>query len=614
MLKQSFICLLFLIGSLASFAQKNMAQAHSHNDYKNEIPFWMAYYNHFGSIEADVWERNGKLYVAHEQNEIQINKSLDSQYISPIVKTFHENGGKAWANAEGTYQLMVELKSATEPSLSILCQMLKRYPDVFDFTKNPNAVRVVITGNCPKPSDFSRYPSFILFDGKIPMNYTPEQRKRIALFSTDLTAFTNWNGKGSVPVNEKIRLKQIVDSVHALDNKIRFWDAPDNINAWKTFINLGVDFINTDHISQMASYLSKRDKSQYIATDKHPAYTPTYASDNANRKVKNIILLIGDGMSATQLYAGYTANGGALSIFNMHTIGFSKTSSADSYNTDSAAGGTAFATGSKTNNRYIGRDTASQALQNIPEIVTKDGVRCGVVSVGDITDATPAVFYAHQNERSLSEKIALDFMTSPVDVLMGGNLAAFTKRNDGKNLLTELKAKGFQIYTDIYKTNDLKSGKAIVLDDKEVRSKIDGRKDFLPLAVHKTIELLSPSPKGFFMMAEGAQIDWGGHSNNMQYVVREMLDFDLAVAEALRFADQNGETLVIVTADHECGGLTLLDGDYKTGMIDGQFSSIDHTGIMVPVFAYGPHSADFSGVYENTEIFNKIIHLLKSSK
>lgn len=111
-------------------------------------------------------------------------------------------------------------------------------------------------------------------------------------------------------------------------------------------------------------------------------------------------------------------------------------------------------------------------------------------------------------------------------------------------------------------------------------------------------------------MAEGAQIDYGGHANDVRYVVQEMLDFDQAVGDAIRFADSNGETLVVVTADHETGGLSLLDGDLKRGYVDGSFSTNDHSGIMVPVFAYGPHSLDFRGIYENTQIQHKIMTIL----
>ncbi len=112
-------------------------------------------------------------------------------------------------------------------------------------------------------------------------------------------------------------------------------------------------------------------------------------------------------------------------------------------------------------------------------------------------------------------------------------------------------------------------------------------------------------------MAEGAQIDDGGHANKMGYEVREMIDFDKAVGEAMRFADTNGETLVIVTADHETGGLSLLDGNIRKRYVDGKIGTDDHSAVMVPVFAYGPHSEDFRGVYQNTDIFKKIMRIFE---
>ena len=123
--------------------------------------------------------------------------------------------------------------------------------------------------------------------------------------------------------------------------------------------------------------------------------------------------------------------------------------------------------------------------------------------------------------------------------------------------------------------------------------------------------MLKDSPKGFFMMAEGSQIDYGGHANNLAQVITENADFDRMVGDALRFADADGETLVIVTADHETGGLTLTDGNIGKGYVLGNFSTNDHTGTPVPVFAYGPHAGDFRGVYSNTEIFYKILSLIK---
>jgi alkaline phosphatase len=153
-----------------------------------------------------------------------------------------------------------------------------------------------------------------------------------------------------------------------------------------------------------------------------------------------------------------------------------------------------------------------------------------------------------------------------------------------------------------------------VLDDAAVVSKQKGRGNFLSASFLKSVEVLSKNKNGFFIMAEGAQIDHGGHSNNLEFVVREMLDFDELVGEAMRFADKDGETLVIVTADHETGGLSLLGGDLATGEVFGNFSSDDHSSVMVPVFAYGPHAEDFRGVYQNTEIFNKMMSLLNQGK
>ncbi|RYY55068.1 MAG: alkaline phosphatase, partial [Chitinophagaceae bacterium] len=113
---------------------------------------------------------------------------------------------------------------------------------------------------------------------------------------------------------------------------------------------------------------------------------------------------------------------------------------------------------------------------------------------------------------------------------------------------------------------------------------------------------------------EGAQVDHGGHANKLPWAVTELLDFDQVVGKAMQFADSNGETLVIVTADHETGGLTLTGGDYQKGRIMGQFSTGDHTALPVPVFAYGPGSQYFSGVYENTEIFTRILKVLQLKK
>jgi alkaline phosphatase len=250
--------LLLMTAFLSVKAQYTTLNAHSHNDYVNKVPFRLAYDNHFGSIETDIWAVDNELFVAHSKSEIKAGLTLDSLYIRPIVRIVRQNKGKAWIDNSSTFQLLIDLKTAVEPTLSLLVHKLRNYPDIFDQSLNKNAIRVVITGNRPVPSEFDRYPDLIYFDGILGQDYTDQQLERIALYSENIKKFTPWNGEGTIPEKEKIRLQY--DSVHALNKKIRFWNAPDDINAWETFINLKVDYINTDHIVKLAEFLNHRQK------------------------------------------------------------------------------------------------------------------------------------------------------------------------------------------------------------------------------------------------------------------------------------------------------------------------------------------------------------------
>jgi len=242
---------------LSVHSQYSTLNAHSHNDYQQKTPFFMAYDAHFGSIETDIWAVDGELLVAHIKADISADKSLDSLYILPIVKLYRKNGQKAWSDHASSFQLMIDLKTPVEPTLSILVEKLKKYPDVFDPGVNKNAISIVITGNRPKPSDFKKYPLFISFDGIINSIYDVQQLKRIALYSENLKNFTTWNGNGAIRETEEKRLVQIIDSVHGINKKIRFWNAPDQPSAWETLMNLKVDYINTDHIKELSTHLKK---------------------------------------------------------------------------------------------------------------------------------------------------------------------------------------------------------------------------------------------------------------------------------------------------------------------------------------------------------------------
>ncbi len=598
-----------LLLSMSLHAQTPMryttAQAHSHNDYEQKIPFWQAYHQHFGSIEADVHAVNGTLYVAHDPSAVTGSRTLDALYIQPLVQKVAELKGAVYEDKQ-PLQLLIDLKTPADQTLPLLVKLLAAHPAVFG---DNGPVQVVVSGNMPQPEQFQAYPSWLKFDGRPEIAYTAEQLTRVGLISQSFLSYSGWNGKGLIVKKERTKLLGMIRKAHAQGKKVRLWATPDNVNTWKALINLGVDFINTDHIAELAGFLNSRPTAEFQNTSFHTPYQPTYRNNDERSRVKNVILLIGDGMGLAQIYAGLTANRGSLNLGHFLNIGFSKTSSADSYITDSAAGGTAMATGSKTNNRYIGVDSAGVALPAIPALIRQWGMPSGIITVGSVTDATPAAFYAHQPDRAFEYDIATDFLHSPVDILIGGGYRFFNERK----VLDTLRQRQYQVGTSFSGLEAMKPP-FVLLDDQAVGAVHQGRTSFLSDGLNKLIRELKGRKKGFFVMAEGAQIDYGGHAKDLGYVAREMVDFDRAIGEAMRFADENGETLVIVTADHETGGLTLLDGDLKRGYVDGHFSTNDHTGVMVPVFAYGPHSLDFRGIYENTAIHHKIMAILKRYK
>lgn len=233
-------------------------KAHSHNDYSNVIPFWIAYYNHFSSIEADIWLVNNELFVAHDNNDIKPERSLRALYILPLVNMVRYNGGKPWHDYPSGLQLLIDLKTEGVATLNSLTELLKEYPDVFDPAVNRDAVRIVISGNRPDPSLYSKYPSFIFFDGIIGNVYSKEQLARIPLFSENLRSVIKWDGTAPISEADRKKLVLMVDSIHAMNKKVRFWNAPDNPAAWDILLNTGVDYVNTDHINQLATFLKNR--------------------------------------------------------------------------------------------------------------------------------------------------------------------------------------------------------------------------------------------------------------------------------------------------------------------------------------------------------------------
>jgi alkaline phosphatase len=333
------------------------------------------------------------------------------------------------------------------------------------------------------------------------------------------------------------------------------------------------------------------------------------------KKAKNVILFIGDGMGAAHLYAGMTTSSQPYNLVQFPYSGFSITFSADNYITDSAAGGTAIACGVKTNNGMIGVTPDSMTVASIVEIAHMAGLATGVLSTSTITHATPASFVAHNCGRDNYEDIAKDFLNGTVDVFIGGGEDHFRKRADGKDFAVELKAQGFDVVNTLESLKASGSAKIAGLLAKEHMPQVSqGRQGLLEQMTAKAIETLSKDKDGFFLMVEGSMIDWGGHAKDIDYVTSEMTDMDKAVGVALEFARNNGKTLIVVTADHETGGLSLTGGNVNDHNVIANFAYSNHTAVMVPILSYGPGAEKFSGIHDNTFFLDTFLNLLKIKK
>lgn len=332
---------------------------------------------------------------------------------------------------------------------------------------------------------------------------------------------------------------------------------------------------------------------------------------NSNvQKPKNIILLIGDGMGLSQVSSSFYFGEGDSNFSRFNNIGLIRTSSSAQLVTDSAAGATAFASGVKTYNGAVGFSNKNKPVPTIVEILSESGYASGVIATSSVVHATPAAFYSHVKSRRIYQMIAEQLVESELDFVAGGGEKFFTQRTDGKNLYEAMRAKGFDIHTDALPEKVSEKKQLIILAEDGMPKMIDGRGDFLPNSTKLALDYLSKNEDGFFLMVEGSQIDWGGHDNNADYLIGEQLDFDKTIGVALDFAEANGETLVIVTADHETGGFTLSGAGDNYYRLEPSFSTTGHSATLIPVFAHGPGSEMFRGIYENSEIFHKMMELL----
>jgi len=351
----------------------------------------------------------------------------------------------------------------------------------------------------------------------------------------------------------------------------------------------------------------------------HHAIRPGNEIDKSSSNRKDdasgkIVFLIGDGMGLSQVSSLVYSIDNISAFERFNVIGFHKSYSADDLITDSAAGASAFSIGEKTNNGYLGVDKNNNPKETILETANKQGLSTGMVVSSTIVHATPAAFVAHVNDRNSYEAIAVDLLDSGCDLLIGGGEKYFNRRiTDSLNLNEELQRRNY-VVTDYFE----KDWKEMIIPavDKFVYFTADGDplpasmgREYLPKSSIDALNFLNRKKNGFFLMIEGSQIDWGGHANDYNYVLTEMKDFNSVLNQVLDWAQRDGNTTVVVTGDHETGGLSILPGSVK-GKLQTHFSTTKHTGCLIPVYAFGPGAKEFAGIYENTEIYFKLRKLL----
>ena len=359
--------------------------------------------------------------------------------------------------------------------------------------------------------------------------------------------------------------------------------------------------------------LSKYADDKFREDDQYQVDTPyetVTVKQPKSKKIKNIIVMIGDGMSMEAVTVGWTLNGGHLNLDNFPVAGYSRTYCVDRLITDSCAGGAAIAAGEKTKYGYIGQDKDGNPFVTLLHRAQQKGMRTGLAVTCRINDATPADFVCHSPDRHLEAEIAEQYVNSGVDFITGGGREFWDQREDGRNLINEMKAKGYTFVDNQEDLMKVKEGPLVGLFGPLDLDPVLDRGPVLPNCTDKALELLD-NKKGFFLMIEGSQIDDWAHRQKVGYMAEELFDFDKCIGKVLEFAEKDGHTLVIVTADHGTGGLTLVGGSLEDRSVKVHFSTKGHHGIVVPVFAYGPHAEDFVGVYENSELSRKIFKLLK---
>lgn len=251
LISMAILPLLMLMLSPAWGQLNSNINAHSHNDYEQQRPFLLAYEQGFGSIEADVWLKDGLLCVAHDAKNISKSRTLSALYLEPMEQKLRENKGKIYPDKKKQLQLLIDIKSEALSTMNKLVEELSQHPDLI---RNRN-IRIVISGNRPAPAAYSGYPDFIFFDGRPAEAYDKKALKKVGLISESYFKYARWNGKGEIAPNERAALLSAIQQAHEKGKPFRFWATPDTEASWRLFMELGVDYINTDKVEALSGFL-----------------------------------------------------------------------------------------------------------------------------------------------------------------------------------------------------------------------------------------------------------------------------------------------------------------------------------------------------------------------
>lgn len=391
-------------------------------------------------------------------------------------------------------------------------------------------------------------------------------------------------------------LKRIFKTNHCLNKGLLPKEA--NITMNKSLIILGVLFLSScDDRSNLEQLVPIGDQTQIAAP----------LEQNLSPTAKNIILFIGDGMGPNHVSLARLSIGGPnhrLSFENFPITGIVYNHSADNLYTDSAASATTLATGVSTINGFVSVDPEKKPLPTIAELLSTKGYVSGLVSTSSITHATPASFYAHVDSRDKEVEIAEMLVKSDVIIALGGGTEYF----DLTTLSSELHLVQSEDGLNLEALSPSKRVLGLFAEDGLDRRESPPTQTKMTSTAIEFLEQKSINCSGFFLMSEGSQIDWGGHANNVEYMLAESIDFDASVQAAIEFAKQDKNTLILVTADHATGGLVLQKPNGSN--IVAQWTTTNHDLSPINIYAYGPGAELFSGVMDNTEIFDRMLRAL----